>query len=81
MSVKMLGMSPVSMLTTCSLQLLRFASRSLGDGRNMSSTSLEMMKMNIMRIMITLSPHSITFRQHILMSPTIHTQYMQHDKQ
>ena len=25
--------------------------------------------------------HSITFRQHTLMSPTIHTQYMQHDKQ
>ena len=44
MSVKMLGKSPVSMLTTCSLQLLRFASRSLGDGRNTSSTSPEMMK-------------------------------------
>ena len=34
-----LTFSPVSMLTTCSLQLLRLASRSLGEGRNTSSTS------------------------------------------
>ena len=34
-----LTISPVSMLTTCSLQLLRLASRSLGEGRNTSSTS------------------------------------------
>ena len=54
MSVKMLGKSPVSMLTTCSLQLLRFASRSLGDGRNTSSTSPEMMKIKRMRMMSTL---------------------------
>ena len=63
MSVKMLGMSPVSMLTTCSLQLLRFASRSLGDGRNTSSTSPEMMNMKMMRIMNTLT---VTAFYHIL---------------
>ena len=49
--------SPVSMLTTCSLQLLKFASRSLGDGRNTSSTSPDMMKMRtvmLIHIMMTM---------------------------
>ena len=48
----MMNISPVSMLTTCSLQLLKFANRSLGDGRNTSSTSPDMMKMMIVMIIL-----------------------------